>query len=82
HMPEMDGLEATRRIRHAESVGRRRGRMPIVALTASTLEGDRQVCIDVGMDDFLAKPLNPEALRSVLSRYMPKPMPPEALRTA
>jgi CheY-like chemotaxis protein len=69
HMPEMDGLEATKRIRHAESTGRRRGRMPIVALTASTLEGDRQICIDAGMDDFLAKPLNPEALRTVLSRY-------------
>ena len=71
HMPEMDGLEATRRIRHAESTGRRRGRLPIVALTASTLEGDRQVCIEAGMDDFLAKPLNPEHLRAVLARYTP-----------
>ena len=69
HMPEMDGLEATRRIRLAESTGRRRGRLPIVALTASTLEGDRQICVDAGMDDFLAKPLNPEILRSVLARY-------------
>jgi CheY-like chemotaxis protein len=69
HMPEMDGLEATWRIRQAESTGRRRGRLPIVALTASTLEGDRQVCIDAGMDDFLAKPLNPEMLRAVLTRY-------------
>ncbi|MCE9523162.1 MAG: response regulator [Alphaproteobacteria bacterium] len=69
HMPEMDGLEATRRIRLAESTGRRRGRLPVVALTASTLEGDRQICIDAGMDDFLAKPLNPELLRSVLARY-------------
>ena len=43
--------------------------MPVVALTASTLEGDRQICIDAGMDDFLAKPLNPDALRSVLARY-------------
>jgi PAS domain S-box-containing protein len=72
HMPEMDGLEATRRIRHAESTGRRRTRMPIVALTASTAEADRQVCIEAGMDDFLAKPLNPEALRSILARYAPK----------
>ena len=71
HMPEMDGLEATRRIRHAESTGRRRGRLPVVALTASTLEGDRQICIDAGMDDFLAKPLNPEALRTTLARYAP-----------
>jgi signal transduction histidine kinase/CheY-like chemotaxis protein len=70
HMPEMDGLEATRRIRKSEEAGHRRGRLPIVALTASTLEGDRQICIDAGMDDFLAKPLNPEALRSVLSRFV------------
>ena len=43
--------------------------MPIVALTASALEGDKQICLDAGMDDFLPKPLNPEQLRSVLARY-------------
>src|SRR6185503_6901576 len=69
HMPEMDGLEATRRIRLAESSGRRRGRLPIVALTASALEGDKQICIDAGMDDFLPKPLDPAQLRAVLARY-------------
>jgi CheY-like chemotaxis protein len=71
HMPEMDGLEATHRIRAQEKAGRRRGRLPIVALTASTLEGDRQICIDAGMDDFLAKPLNLDALRAVLRRFSP-----------
>jgi CheY-like chemotaxis protein len=70
HMPEMDGLEATRRIREAEKVGRRKSRTPIVALTASTLEGDRQVCNDAGMDDFLAKPLDPQALTAVFDRYI------------
>ena len=69
HMPEMDGIEATRRIRVAESTGRRRGRLPIVALTASALEGDKQICIDAGMDDFLPKPLDPEQLRKVLAHY-------------
>ena len=69
HMPEMDGLKATKRIRLAEAAGRRRGRLPIVALTASALEGDKQMCIDAGMDDFLAKPLDPEHLRAVLTRY-------------
>jgi CheY-like chemotaxis protein len=69
HMPEMDGLEATRRIRLAEAAGRRRGRMPIVALTASALEGDKQMCIDAGMDGFLPKPLDPAQLRAVLARY-------------
>jgi CheY-like chemotaxis protein len=71
HMPEMDGLEATRRIRTQEQSGRRKGRLPIVALTASTLEDDRQICVDAGMDDFLAKPLNLEALRAVLIRFSP-----------
>ncbi|MBI1211364.1 MAG: response regulator, partial [Alphaproteobacteria bacterium] len=69
HMPEMDGLEATRRIRLAEAAGRRRGRLPIVALTASALEGDKQICIEAGMDDFLPKPLDPDQLRAVLARY-------------
>jgi CheY-like chemotaxis protein len=79
HMPEMDGLEATRRIRQAESDGRRRDRLPIVALTASTLEGDRQVCIEAGMDEFLAKPLKPEALHAVLARYAVTTAPQDAL---
>jgi PAS domain S-box-containing protein len=76
HMPEMDGLEATRRIRRAE--GSTRGkrsrpglRTPIVALTANAMEGDRQVCLDAGMDDFLTKPLDLEALRTILKRYSP-----------
>lgn len=71
HMPEMDGLEATRRIREAERLGRRPNRIPIVALTASTLEGDRQICIDAGMDAFLAKPLDPAALKALLVRLVP-----------
>ena len=71
HMPEMDGLEATQRIRAQEKSGRRRGHVPIVALTASTLEDDRQICVDAGMDDFLAKPLNLDALRAVLRRFSP-----------
>ena len=75
HMPEMDGLEATQRIRRAEAASARRGRpalrIPIVALTANAMEGDRQVCLDAGMDDFLTKPLDPEALRAILRRYTP-----------
>jgi CheY-like chemotaxis protein len=72
HMPDMDGLEATRRIRQAETAGRRKTRTPIIALTASTLEGDRQICIDAGMDDFLAKPLDPNALKAVFERHGPR----------
>lgn len=76
HMPHMDGLEATRRIRRAEGSSRsKRGRLavriPIVALTANAMEGDRKVCLEAGMDDFLTKPLDPEALRTILRRFSP-----------
>ncbi len=67
HMPEMDGLEATRAIRsrEAENGGKR---LPIVALTANAFEEDRHACIAAGMDDYLAKPVEPELLETVLSR--------------
>jgi PAS domain S-box-containing protein len=73
HMPEMDGLEATRRIRRAEGMGRTKSasRMPIVALTANAMEGDRQICLDAGMDDFLTKPLDTDAMRRILARFAP-----------
>jgi CheY-like chemotaxis protein len=63
HMPVLDGLEATSRIRAAE----RSRRTPIIALTASALEGDRQVCIDAGMDGYLSKPVQPEQLLEMLA---------------
>lgn len=67
HMPEMDGLEATRVIRsgEAENGGKR---LPIVALTANAFEEDRDACIAAGMDDYLAKPVEPELLETVLAR--------------
>ena len=69
-MPEMDGLAATRAIRTAE---RETGRhVIVVALTANVLDGDREACMDAGMDDFLAKPLQLEALRGVLARWLPQ----------
>jgi CheY-like chemotaxis protein len=65
-MPEMDGFEATRAIREAE---RATGtHIPIVALTANALEGDRERCLAVGMDDYLAKPITPRALTAALAR--------------
>jgi two-component system sensor histidine kinase/response regulator len=70
-MPEMDGFEATRRIRILEKAEPGRPRAHIVALTASVLERDRQLCIAAGMDDFVAKPVRKaelvRALRKVLS---------------
>ena len=67
-MPEMDGLEATRQIREYEALRQNGKRSFIVALTADVLTGDREKCINSGMNDFLSKPLNPEALKAVLER--------------
>ena len=67
HMPEMDGFEATAAIRAAEAPGGRR--MPIVALTANAIEGDRERCLAAGMDDYLAKPIRLADLRQVVERW-------------
>ncbi|HEY0614539.1 MAG TPA: response regulator [Candidatus Elarobacter sp.] len=66
-MPEVDGFEATREIRRAEVV--RGGHVPIVAMTANALEGDREACLAAGMDDYLAKPVQLAALRAVVERF-------------
>jgi CheY-like chemotaxis protein/HPt (histidine-containing phosphotransfer) domain-containing protein len=68
HMPEMDGFELTRAIRTAESGGKH---MPIVALTANALKGEREHCLDAGMDDYLSKPVQLEDLRRILEKYLP-----------
>jgi signal transduction histidine kinase/DNA-binding response OmpR family regulator len=71
-MPEMDGLEATRQIRAAQTA-RDPGvpaRLPIVAMTANAMSGDRELCLAAGMDDYLAKPVRPTALGAVLKRYL------------
>ncbi|ODT22571.1 MAG: hypothetical protein ABS54_11265 [Hyphomicrobium sp. SCN 65-11] len=67
-MPEVDGLEATRQIKDMfETAGGRRP--PIVALTANAFSEDRQRCLDGGMDDYLAKPFEPDDLELVLSNW-------------
>ncbi|MCC6580215.1 MAG: response regulator, partial [Phycisphaeraceae bacterium] len=66
-MPEMDGFEATRRIRqHERETGR--PRTPIIALTANAIKGDRERCLDAGMDDYATKPINPDELVAKLCR--------------
>jgi two-component system, sensor histidine kinase and response regulator len=74
-MPEMDGYEATEAIRsHEASDARRRaGRTPIIAMTAAAMEGDRERCMAVGMDDFITKPVRIEAIAAVLERWVARP---------
>jgi two-component system sensor histidine kinase/response regulator len=71
-MPEMDGFEATRRIREREKgMGHR---VPIVAMTARAMEGDRELCMEPGMDDYLTKPVRFEELDAVLEKWLaPRP---------
>ncbi|MCK6411544.1 MAG: ATP-binding protein [Azonexus sp.] len=68
-MPVMDGLTATRHIRAWETQTDQ-GRHPIVALTANAFEEDNQLCREAGMDDFLTKPINLEALKVVAARWL------------
>lgn len=66
-MPEMDGLEATARIREYEStLGTR---VPIVAMTANSMKGDREACLAAGMDDYISKPFQPEDLYAKVENY-------------
>jgi signal transduction histidine kinase/CheY-like chemotaxis protein len=67
-MPEMDGYEATRRIRERERGSRR---LPVVAMTANAMVGDREKCLEAGMDDHIPKPVRVEALHRALSRWLP-----------
>jgi len=72
HMPVLDGFAATARIRqHERSAGL--PRVPIIALTASALEGDRERCLEADMDDFVAKPFDPEQLARRLQRWLDAP---------
>ncbi len=68
-MPGVDGFEATHRIRAAETTRR----IPIVALTASALKGDRERCLEAGMDDYISKPVDFELLRRTLERLTGPP---------
>jgi CheY-like chemotaxis protein len=66
-MPTMDGYTATAQLRQRERAGQH---IPIIAMTAGALAEDRQRCLDAGMDDYLAKPIDPQQLSAALSRWI------------
>ncbi|MDF1812815.1 MAG: response regulator [Verrucomicrobiales bacterium] len=68
-MPVMDGFEATRAIRDLEK--ETGGHIPIIAMTANAMKGDRQKCLDAGMDDYLSKPVRSRDLVAILEKYAP-----------
>ncbi len=70
-MPELDGYEATRRIRAAEGARH----IPIIALTAHSMPGDRDRCLAAGMDDYLSKPVRAEQLEGAMKRWLPAHQP-------
>ncbi|SMF95286.1 Signal transduction histidine kinase [Methylomagnum ishizawai] len=69
-MPEMDGYAATMEIRRRQAEGRLPG-FPVVAITANAVEGDREHCLAMGMDDYLAKPFTTEGLYRMLEKWIP-----------
>jgi signal transduction histidine kinase/DNA-binding response OmpR family regulator len=72
-MPEMDGFEATQEIRRREGSSIH---LPIIAMTANAMRGDRERCLDAGMDDYVSKPMRKEDLTEALKRHIPKNVKP------
>ncbi|GMQ88670.1 MAG: hypothetical protein BMS9Abin09_0100 [Gammaproteobacteria bacterium] len=68
-MPLMDGYETTRQVREQETPG---CRLPVIAMTANAMRGDRERCLRAGMDDYIVKPINPRVLQTVISHWLPE----------
>ncbi|WP_334169877.1 response regulator [Zoogloea sp.] len=78
-MPVMDGYRATALLRARETQGG--GHLPVIALTANAMEGDRDLCLAAGMDDYLAKPYTTAQLQAILQRWLPSRPAPAAAPT-
>jgi|GEM_PF-213105 len=68
-MPVMDGLEATREIRNPASRVRNH-HIPVIAMTAHAMQSDRDMCLDAGMNDYMSKPITPDAIAGVLKKWL------------
>ena len=69
-MPEMNGLEATKAMREAEAEAGDGVRTPIIGLTAHALKGDKEICMEAGMDDYMPKPISPDALQAKIAEWL------------
>ena len=69
-MPEMDGFDATREIRKLEFKTPQQMRLPIIAMTANVMSGDRERCLETGMDDYIGKPVQRDQLATVLRKWL------------
>jgi HPt (histidine-containing phosphotransfer) domain-containing protein len=76
----MDGFEATRVLRATEADGGRR--LPVIALTAQAMKGDRELCLAAGMDGYVTKPIVKEELLAAMDRVLASPQPPPSPRPA
>jgi PAS domain S-box-containing protein len=81
-MPEMDGFEATREIRKLEAGSDSHGHMPIIAMTAYATEGDRERCLEAGMDDYVSKPISASKLFQAIEKLVPPEPEEEATASA
>jgi two-component system sensor histidine kinase/response regulator len=79
-MPGMDGIEATRSIRQRELGGA--SHIPIIALTAHAMSGDRDRCLAAGLDAYLTKPIRAEELRRVIEQFAPADAQPHSLQNS
>lgn len=76
-MPVMDGFEATHAIRSGNTEAANRS-IPIIAMTAHAMKGDRERCLDAGMDDYISKPITPQALSATLEKWVSRAVEPQS----